>query len=111
MGLGGIMEIGEKTFEAAGECHLRLGVEDLCSQSRERGLDRRSPLAQGRHARPELIGRHQLLLVGFDQARDSSQNPGQFLRRDITWDVADMVGAQVRQPAINLGADQRGIAV
>ena len=51
-----------------------------------------------------------MTLVGFDQARDSCPNPGQLLRRDITLDVADMVGAQLRQPAINLGADQRGIA-
>jgi hypothetical protein len=67
-------------------------------------------MAQGRHARPELIGRHQMLLVGFDQARDSNPNPGQPLSRDTTLDAADMVGAQFRQPAINLGADQRGLA-
>jgi hypothetical protein len=69
------------------------------------------PVGAGTACGPELIGRHQLVLVGFDQARHSSPNPGQLLRRDITLNAADMVGAQLRQPVINLGADQRGIAV
>jgi hypothetical protein len=54
-GLRGIMELGEKAFEALGECDVRFGVEELGFQGGELGLDGRLALAQGRHASPEFV--------------------------------------------------------
>jgi hypothetical protein len=108
-GLRGIMELREKAFEVLGERHVRVGVEELGLQGGELRLDGRLALAQGRHPRPELVERDQLLLVGFDQARHRGPDPGEFLGRDVALDVANVVGAQLGEPAINLGPDQRGM--
>ena len=107
-GLGGIMELGEKTFKALGERHVRLGVEEFRLQGGELGLGRRLAVAQGRHARAELIERDQLLLIGFDQPGDRGPVRSNVLSRLSRFTVM-MVGPQLRQPAINFGAHQRGI--
>jgi len=74
-GLGCIMELGEKPFQALGERYVRLSVEEFGLQGGELGLDRCLALAQGRHPRAEFIERDQLLLVGFDQAGHPGPNP------------------------------------
>jgi hypothetical protein len=92
-GLGRIMELGEKPFQALGERDVGLGVEEFGLQGGELGLNRRFALAQGGHPRAELIERDQLFLVGFDQAGDPGPNARQLLRRNIPLHVTDMVGA------------------
>ena len=109
-GVGGIMQLAKKRFQALGQRHVRLGVEEVRLQGGKLGLDRGFSVAQERHACPELIERDQLFLVGFDQAGHPGPGASQVLGRDVALHVTDMIDAQLHQPTIDFGAHERGIA-
>lgn len=104
-----LAELVEKAFEALGQCHIGLCVDQFRLERGQLGRGRRLALSQWGHARAQFLQREQLFLVGLDEPGHRSADPGQPLDDALALRGHRMLGAQRRQSAIDLLADQRGI--
>ena len=75
-GLGRLAELGEKTFKALGQRHVRLGVRQLRLAGDQLRFGRDLPLSQRRHTLAQLLEREQLLLIRLDEPRDRRRGSG-----------------------------------
>jgi len=82
-GVGGLVELGEKAFEALGQRHVRLCVGQLRLESGQLGLDRRLPLAQRRHALAQVLQREQFFLIRLDEPLHGPADPIQGLAQAL----------------------------
>jgi len=108
-GLGGLVELREKAFQALGQRHVRLGVRQLRLKGRQLGLDRRLPLSQRRHALAKVLQREQFFLIRFDEPRHGAADPVQGLAQSLALRGHRMLRAQRRQSTIDFLTRQRGI--
>src|SRR4029453_1812652 len=105
--LGRLAELGEKTFKAFGQRHVRLGVRQLRLAGDQLRFGRDLPLSQRRHTLAQLLEREQLLLIRLDESRDRRADPAQRLDQALAFHGDGMLGPQRRQPAIDLLAHER----
>jgi hypothetical protein len=102
-------EPAEERLEGVGELQVGLGVVQLGVEAVELGLERALALAHRRGAGAELIERDQLFLIGLDQPLDRCGGAGEVALERLAPPGGGVLGAHRGEPAIDLGAHQRGV--